>query len=87
MNKHAPDHEHGPGCQELLGDLSAYLDGELSPALCAEIEQHMAECENCRVVVDTMRKTVDLYRTMPQPGLPEGLCEKLFKSLTLDTPD
>ena len=81
------EHSHDQDCQQLLADLSAYVDGELSPALCAEIEQHMAQCENCRIVVDTMRKTVDLYRTLPQPGLPAGLRAKLFESFVLDRPD
>jgi anti-sigma factor RsiW len=72
-----------PDCRHLLGDLSAYLDGEASANLCAEIERHMAECENCRVVVDTLRQTVRLYARLPQPGLPEGARERLYKSLNL----
>lgn len=70
-------------CSQLLGDLSTYLDGEMSEALCLEIEQHLKNCEDCRVVVDTLRKTVELVRDLPQPGLPEGARERLYKSLDL----
>ena len=49
-------------CKEMLGSLSDYIDGDLEAQLCAEIEQHMAGCGNCRVVVDTLSKTVSLYR-------------------------
>ena len=70
-------------CHELLGDLSEYLDGNLPQTICDEIEQHMADCENCRVVVDTMRKTVDLYHTLPQPDLPDSLRQRLYKSFDL----
>ena len=50
MSEHS--HKHGE-CRELLKDLSDYVDGDLDETLCLEIEQHMAECDNCRVVVDT----------------------------------
>jgi anti-sigma factor RsiW len=70
-------------CRHMLGDLSDYLDGEASEELCAEIEQHMAHCEDCRVVVDTLHKTVVLYRDLPQPALPAGARDRLYRSLDL----
>jgi predicted anti-sigma-YlaC factor YlaD len=54
--------EHCKDCSETLGILSEYIDGELAECLCAEIEHHMAECGNCRIMVDTLRKTVIRYR-------------------------
>ena len=71
-------------CHHLLDDLSAYLDGEASAALCAEIERHLEICENCRVVVDTMNKTVLLYRDLPQPTLPDDVRSRLYQSLDLE---
>ena len=35
-------------CKEHLGCLSDYVDGELDPELCAELERHMADCGDCR---------------------------------------
>lgn len=70
-------------CRHLLGQLSAYLDGELSDELCAEIERHLADCADCRVVVDTLRKTVLLYREAPQPGFPLEARERLYQALDL----
>ncbi len=75
---------HEKGCQHLLADLTLYLDGEASAAVCAEIERHMRECENCRVVVDTMNQTLHLVHTLPQPDMPEDLRERLYKSLDLE---
>ena len=73
-----------PGeCGHLLGELSLYLDGAASAAICAEIENHMRDCEDCRVTVDTMAKTVYLYRSLPQPQMPEGLRRRLYKKLDL----
>lgn len=70
-------------CQHLLGDLSLYLDGDASAGLCAEIERHLADCENCRVVVDTLRQTVHLVRDLPAPQLSTSARERLYKSLDL----
>lgn len=71
-------------CRHMLGDLSAYLDGEASDELCAEIERHMAGCEDCRIVVDTLRKTVLLYRDLPQPQLSDEARKRLYRALDLD---
>jgi predicted anti-sigma-YlaC factor YlaD len=71
-------------CQHLLGELSAYIEGDASEALCAEIREHLADCENCRAVVDTLRKTVQLYHTLPQPDLPEAARQRLFRTLDLE---
>lgn len=68
---------------ELLNELSNYLDGQTSAELRAEIERHIAECEDCRVVVDTLRKTVELYRHLPPPALSETAREQLYRRLDL----
>lgn len=73
-----------PSCRHLLDTLSDYLDGELSAELCRELERHLADCENCRVVVDTLRKTIELYReTVPEPQLPSDVRLRLFQRLNL----
>ena len=70
-------------CSHLLHDISDYLDGEASAAVCAELEKHLAECENCRVVVNTTKKTIDLVRELPQPGMPDHLRQRLYAQVQL----
>ena len=67
----------------LLDELSDFLDGEAAAATCAEIERHLADCADCRVVVDTMRKTITLYHELPRQPMPEAARERLYKSLDL----
>jgi anti-sigma factor RsiW len=74
------------GCADLLPCLSAYLDGEAASALCAQLDAHLAECRDCRVVVDTLTCTVRLYHTLPDPALPEGATARLFAALDLPVP-
>ena len=77
-------HEPDARCRRLLAGLSAYIDGEAEAALCDEIEHHLRSCENCRIVVDTLRRTVLLYREEPPAPLPEAVRLRLFKALHLD---
>jgi anti-sigma factor (TIGR02949 family) len=72
-------------CLDLLASLSDYVDGDLPQGLCDEIEKHMSECENCRIVVDTLRKTVYLYRSdSPAETVPEDVRRRLYHRLDLD---
>jgi predicted anti-sigma-YlaC factor YlaD len=77
-------HEHG-SCRYLLGSLSDYVDSTLEGEICAEIERHLQECENCRVVVDTLRKTISIVHDINcDPSMPEDVRERLYKRLNLD---
>jgi len=49
-------------CKDLLGALSEYLDGNEQSAMCAALREHMAGCDKCRLVVDTAKRTIELYR-------------------------
>ena len=71
-------------CQHLLGQLSDYVDGELEQTMCEEIEHHLADCQNCRIVVDTLSKTVALYQTQGQTLVPGEVEERLYKVLNLE---
>lgn len=78
------EHTHAK-CEELLGTLSAYIDGELAPALCQELEKHLEGCENCRVVLNTTKRTIELVHSpMERSDIPDDVRERLFKRLNLD---
>ena len=71
-------------CKSMLGSLSDYVDGTAQEEICRELERHLSDCENCRVVVDTLKKTVYLYQSSPDKDLPTDVRERLFKRLNLD---
>jgi len=79
------EHDHSK-CRSLLGSLSDYVDGTLSEELCEEIERHVAECQDCRVVADTLRKTIALYHesAVETGEVPGVVRERLFRTLNLD---
>ncbi len=72
-------------CLELKAQLSDYIDGDLNEGLCKELEEHLANCDNCRVVVDTLRKTILLYRHYDSNGaMPAVAHDRLIHVLGLD---
>ena len=77
------DHYH-KNCKALLGSLSEYIDGELPADLCKEIEKHLEGCENCRIVLNTTRRTIDLVHISADENVPADVRERLFKRLNLD---
>ncbi len=79
-------HQHKSGrCYEMLSQISAYVDGEIEDELCKEIEQHLANCSDCQIVVDTLSKTVKLYRSLAQTevALPNDVEDRLLRRLNL----
>ena len=68
-------------CKRVIRQLSEYLDGELDSALLEELSTHLERCEDCRIVVDTCRKTIEIYcNTEPLP-LPQDVRERLERAL------
>jgi anti-sigma factor RsiW len=72
-------------CKDLLMQISNYIDGEIPPALLKELEDHIHGCENCRIVVDTTRKTISLFHHMASDQeTPENAREHLYRTLNLE---
>lgn len=68
-------------CKGVIRQLSDYLDGELDPALMAELTRHLEHCEDCRLVVNTTRKTIEIYCNTEPMSLPPGVRERLERAL------
>ena len=49
-------------CDDMLKILNEYVDGTLEPGVCEQFQQHLAGCNPCRIVVDNIRKTIQLYK-------------------------
>ena len=70
-------------CRRWLADLSDYVDEEAAASVCEEIERHLRECGDCRIVIETLRQTLRLYQDVPQPALPPEAWDRLFRGLDL----
>lgn len=84
MSKNHHPHEH-VDCNKILSELNEYADESLPPELCVELEAHLADCENCQIVLDTLKKTIYLVRRLDDetPPMPAQVEQRLFASLEL----
>ncbi len=68
-------------CRGVIRELSSYLDGDLPPSLLAELEIHLKRCEDCRLIVDTTRKTIEIYCNAEPIPIPEDVRTRLHQTL------
>lgn len=64
---------------QLGADLSAYLDGELSPERTREIEQFLAESEDARQTLADLRAISEDLAGLPRTRAPRGLPEMVSR--------
>ena len=68
-------------CEEMLALLNEYVDGEVDPALCEDLQRHLGDCRPCRVVVDNIRMTITLYREGQPIELPIRFRNRLHRAV------
>ena len=64
-------------CEQLLLEISSYLDGEVEAALRTEIEAHLAGCRRCSLLVDSTRRTIRIIADERVLTLPVGFSVRL----------
>ncbi len=68
-------------CEEVIQELSDYIDGELGAALQHELESHLRECSDCKLVVDQTKKTIEIFCDCEPVELPAGVQARLHEAL------
>jgi predicted anti-sigma-YlaC factor YlaD len=68
-------------CKRMLEEMNLYLDGALEQELCTQLETHLKGCEQCRVVFDTTKKTITLYRDQAEMEIPDEIRLRLHQVL------
>jgi predicted anti-sigma-YlaC factor YlaD len=64
-------------CEKVLEQLSEFLDENAREELCRTIEEHLSQCRDCQVYVDSVRKTIILYQNDTAIELPMGANTRL----------
>ncbi|HYM80998.1 MAG TPA: zf-HC2 domain-containing protein [Candidatus Limnocylindria bacterium] len=68
-------------CNEVLEQLGDYLDDDARAELCRTIEEHLHQCHDCQVYVDTVKKTIMLYQSDRTVQVPVSLSSKLAAAM------
>lgn len=70
------EHAHAD-CLAMFEKLSAYIDNELDPVTCQDIEKHAANCTACQACLETLKQTVALCKEAPGPRPREAFSRHL----------
>lgn len=70
-------------CHKMTAAFSEYLDKDLRKQLCRKLEVHLAECPDCKMYFDTLKRTVTLYRSLEQEPLPKDAEKRLVATIKL----
>jgi RNA polymerase sigma-70 factor (ECF subfamily) len=59
----------GAACPDVVPMLSRYLEGEIGPEQCAEMDRHVAGCARCRAECDSLRRVLALCKNESKAGV------------------
>lgn len=68
-------------CKGVIRELSNYIDGELDPAIKAELERHLEHCEDCTMILDQTKKSIEILCDSEPIPLPSDLHARLHSAL------
>ena len=68
-------------CKDFLKELNDYLDELVDPETKKHWQSHVDECPNCFVIVDTTRKTMQVYKGMHEQEVPGDVKSRLMQAL------
>ena len=68
-------------CRVVIRELSNYLDEELEVSVLTELEAHLNRCGDCRLIVDTTRKTIEIYCNAQPVALPGDVRQRLHEAI------
>ncbi len=68
-------------CTEFLAMLDDVIDESVASQTRSEIESHLRKCGHCEVVLDTTRKTIEIYRCHEIYELPAEVSERVHAAI------
>ncbi len=71
-------------CKAMFAELSDYLDEQLDDSLCAELEEHLAGCEPCKIFLASLKATIDECRRSPADILDRKKAGELRRKVLAD---
>ena len=68
-------------CDGVIREVSNYIDGELALSERQELERHLEHCEECNLVVNQTRLTVEIFCDSQPAELPPDVKSRLHEAL------
>jgi len=68
-------------CKGVIRELSNYIDGDLDPIVKQELERHLEHCEDCTMIVDQTKKSIEILCDSKPVELPTDVRSRLHDGL------
>ena len=68
-------------CADVYLFICGNLDQDINSPRCREIRRHLEGCPDCTAYLESLKKTVVLYRSFPAPRLPRRVHLRLVKAI------
>jgi anti-sigma factor RsiW len=68
-------------CKGVIRELSNYIDGDLDFAVKQELERHLEHCEDCAMIVDQTKKSIEILCDSRPVELPSDVRSRLHAVL------
>jgi hypothetical protein len=82
--KHQHTKKHIFSHSDVYKHLCENLDEKIDSESCRRIKAHIQGCEHCSAMLDSLKKTVYLYRKYPTPKIPSKIKSELFAVIRLE---
>jgi len=68
-------------CKGVIREISNYIDGDLDSVVKQELERHLEHCEDCTMIVDQTRKSIEILCDSRPVALPTDVRTRLHNAL------
>ena len=68
-------------CEDVIHELSDFIDGDLDAAMKREIESHLDGCKECKLVVNQTKKTIEIFCDSEPVELPGDVRSRLHEAV------
>ncbi|MBZ0264769.1 hypothetical protein K8I28_08880 [bacterium] len=72
--------------EQLCDVLEMHLGHEAGSEACRQVMEHVRDCPTCCAEVDTLGKTIKIFREIPTQNVPKDIQWKLMTTLNLELP-
>ncbi len=70
-------------CKPFLDKFCESLGEDQDSPLCRELNEHLQNCPDCLLEVDTIKCTVEIYKSIPNKKVPGDVQKRLLARLNL----
>jgi anti-sigma factor RsiW len=68
-------------CENVIHELSDFIDGDLNAAMKREIESHLHGCKECQLAIDQTKKTIEIFCDSEPVELPGDVRDRLHAAV------